>query len=392
MCYLALSEKNFSEVFDKEILNCEKNVQNFIILKVILSHLSIHFLSKTSAFRLTIVQKRVFSSREKIFSHTRYFLTKLDTQSFWHIPVLFEEYIEGLNIGSQKPNIIVDCTLWLGGHAMGIIKKLHSWDVFIGFDLDEANLRASQEIILEQVGTYAQNKNIILHFLHANFAHLKQRLAILGIERITGICYDLGVSSAHFDDMERWFSYRGEARLDMRFDRTRDTPSAFHLVNYTGEKELIEIFRKYGEEGRARFIAEAIVRERKMKPIETTKELAELIEKTSYDQKSTLRVFQAIRIAVNDEFGSIETSLRQAVELLVPWGRCSVITFHSLEDRLVKQTFAPYLQAERDEFTGRDLKPAILKKVTKKPIEPTETETKQNKRSRSAKLRIVEKI
>lgn len=104
----------------------------------------------------------------------------------------------------------------------------------------------------------------------------------------------------------------------MRFDRTRDTPSAYDLVNYTGEKELMEIFRKYGEEGRARFIAEAIVRERKMKPIETTKELAELIEKTSYDQKSTLRVFQAIRIAVNDEFGSIETSLRQAVELLVP--------------------------------------------------------------------------
>ncbi|MDP2103979.1 MAG: 16S rRNA (cytosine(1402)-N(4))-methyltransferase RsmH [Candidatus Gracilibacteria bacterium] len=319
-------------------------------------------------------------------------MTKLDTQSFGHIPVLFEEYIEGLNIGSPKPNIIVDCTLGLGGHATGIIKKLHPGDTFIGFDLDEDNLKESRRVILDQVGTEAQNKNITLHFLHANFAHLKQQLAILGIESITGICYDLGVSSAHFDDGERGFSYRTEAKLDMRFDRTGDTPSAFHLVNYTGEKELIEIFRKYGEEGRARFIAEAIVRERKTKPIETTKELAELIEKTSYDQKSTLRIFQAIRIAVNDEFGSIETSLRQAVELLISGGRCAVITFHSLEDRLVKQTFAPYLQAERDELTGRDLKPAILKKATKKPIEPTETEIKQNKRSRSAKLRIVEKL
>ena len=177
----------------------------------------------------------------------------------------------------------------------------------------------------------------------------------------------------------------------MRFDRENGGMTAYDIVNHWSEKELIEILRNYGEEPKARFIAEAIVKSRKIKPLETTEELTKLIEDTSYDPKSVLRSFQGIRIAVNDEFGSIEKSLKDTVELLDTEGRCSVITFHSLEDRLVKQVFTEYLQAERDEFTGQDIIPALLKKVNKKPLLPTEEETKQNKRSRSAKLRVVEK-
>ena len=177
----------------------------------------------------------------------------------------------------------------------------------------------------------------------------------------------------------------------MRFDRTGDTPTAYDFLRFTWERELIEVLRNYGEEPKARFIAEAIVKARKEKPLETTEDLTKLIEATSYDPKSTVRSFQAIRIAVNDEFGSIETSLKDTINLLAPGGRCSVITFDSLEDRLVKQIFTPYLQAEQDEITGQDKVPATLKKVTKKPILPAESEMKQNGRSRSAKLRIVEK-
>lgn len=177
----------------------------------------------------------------------------------------------------------------------------------------------------------------------------------------------------------------------MRFDRENGGKTAYDIVNHTGEKELIELLRIYWEEPRARFIAEAIVKARKVQPLETTEELTKLIEETSYDSKSVVRSFQGIRIAVNDEFGSIEISLRDTISLLSSWGRCSVITFHSLEDRLVKQIFAEYLQAERDEFTGQDTVPAIIKKVIKKPLLPTDLEMKQNKRSRSAKLRIVEK-
>jgi len=177
----------------------------------------------------------------------------------------------------------------------------------------------------------------------------------------------------------------------MRFDRENEGKTAYDIVNYESEKELIEILRIYGEEPKARFIAEAIVKARKIHPIETTEHLTKIIEETSYDPKSVVRSFQGIRIAVNDEFGSIKTSLRDVVDILSPGGRCAVITFHSLEDRLVKQIFAQYLQAEKDAYTGQDTVPATLHKINKKPLTPTDLEMKQNKRSRSAKLRIVEK-
>ncbi|NDK19781.1 16S rRNA (cytosine(1402)-N(4))-methyltransferase RsmH [Candidatus Gracilibacteria bacterium] len=315
----------------------------------------------------------------------------MDEKSFGHIPVLFHEYIDSLNLSTTKRNIVVDCTLGLGGHAVGIIKKLHTGDIFVGFDLDNDNLSSSKETIEKSVGCFARDNGITIHCIHANFKDIKTKLSELGIDTVTAVCYDLGVSSAHFDDADRGFSFRFTGKLDMRFDREHGGKTAGDIINHANEKELIEMLRIYGEEPKARFIAEAIVKTRKIKPIETTEELTRLIEETSYDPKSVVRSFQGIRIAVNDEFGSIETSLKDTVNLLSPGGRCAVITFHSLEDRLVKQIFAEYLQAERDEFTGQDTVPAILKKVTKKPLLPTEEEMKQNKRSRSAKLRIVEK-
>ena len=274
---------------------------------------------------------------------------------------------------------------------MGIIQKLHTWDVFIGFDLDNDNLKNAREIIEKSVGEFAKETWITLHYLHANFRDIGTKLREIGIDSVTAVCYDLWVSSAHFDDADRGFSHRFSGKLDMRFDRENGGKTAYDLINYSSEKELIELLRIYGEEPKARFIGEAIVKARKIKPLETTEELAKLIEDTSYDPKSVVRSFQGIRIAVNDEFGSIETSLKDTINLLRKWGRCAVITFHSLEDRLVKQIFAPYLQAEQDDVTGQDLVPAILKKVTKKPLTPTDLEMKQNKRSRSAKLRIIEK-
>ena len=243
----------------------------------------------------------------------------------------------------------------------------------------------------KSIGELAKNIGITIHYIHANFRDIRAKLLEIGIDSVTAVCYDLWVSSAHFDDADRGFSFRFTGKLDMRFDRESDGKTAYDVINHASEKELIEILRNYGEEPRARFIWEAIVKARKIKPLESTEELTKLIEEISYDSKSVVRSFQGIRIAVNDEFGSIEASLRDTINLLSPWGRCSVITFHSLEDRLVKQIFAPYLQAERDELTGQDTIPALIKKVTKKPILPTDLETKHNKRSRSAKLRIIEK-
>lgn len=348
------------------------------------------FLEENIPFRLTIEEKRIISLQEIFFSCSSLF-DNLDEKSFWHIPVLFHEYIDGLDISTTKRNIVVDCTLWLGGHAVWIIQKLHAWDMFIGFDLDNDNLKSAREIIEKEVGELAKQREITIHYIHANFRDIKDELQKLNIDNVTAVCYDLWVSSAHFDDADRGFSFRFTGKLDMRFDREGHGKTAYDLINYESEKELIEILRNYGEEPKARFIAEAIVKARKIKPLETTQELMKLIEETSYDSKSVVRSFQGIRIAVNDEFRSIETSLKDTVKLLSKWGRCVVITFHSLEDRLVKQVFAEFLQAERDEFTGQDIVPARIKKVIKKPLLPTDLEMKQNKRSRSAKLRIIEK-
>lgn len=278
-------------------------------------------------------------------------------------------------------------TLGLGGHASGIIAKMHAGDIFIGFDADIENLTQAQK----NIQTNIDNPGVILHFVHSNFCHVREKLTLLNINSLTGVYFDLGVSSAHFDDGDRGFSFRFDAPLDMRFDRDSGI-NAYDVLKDYSKEALSKIFYDFWEEPKTRFIVDAILEARAIKPIETTKELANIIEKSSFDQKSKLRVFQALRMEVNNELWVIKTALDSVIPLLQKEGRICVITFHSLEDRLVKQVFTQYHTDIRDEFTGQTKIPKILEKVHKKPLIPTDTEISENPRSRSAKLRVVEKI
>ncbi len=199
------------------------------------------------------------------------------------------------------------------------------------------------------------------------------------------------MSSVHFDEAERGFSFRFDAPLDMRFDRTSGETAA-DMIATLDAPALARIMSEYGEEKRSWPIAQAIVRAREVNPILTTHALVACIEQASYDKKSPLRVFQGLRIALNDEFSHIERSLKQALGLLSIGGRIAVITFHSLEDRLVKSIFTPYLEDTINDITGQIAVPARFRKYTKKPIIPTLEEIESNPRSRSAKLRIIERV
>ena len=265
-------------------------------------------------------------------------------------------------------------------------------DIFIGFDRDRENLEAAQKRLETYLASRTENLQAKCIFVNKSFGCLTEILETNHIDGITAICYDLGVSSAHFDDGRRGFSFRFDGPLDMRFDRDSGNTTAEWIINHAKEEKLLQIFREYGEEPKAFFIAKAIVEARNKKPITTTKELADIIEYASFDQKSKLRVFQALRIEVNGEFEEIEASLKQAVAALKPGGRASIITFHSLEDRLVKSILKEYEKDVPDPITGRARIPKVLEKVTKKPIEPSEEEVQKNSRSRSAKLRIVQKL
>lgn len=309
---------------------------------------------------------------------------------FEHTTVLLHETVEGLNI---KPDgIYVDCTMGGAGHTSLILSKLSTEGKLYAFDQDETAIANAKEKLSE----YGDRITII----KSNFLHLKEELANLGVEKVDGILYDLGVSSPQLDTPERGFSYHHDAPLDMRMDQ--DAPlTAYDVVNTWSFGDLLKIFHKYGEEKFSKQIARKIEAAREKKPIETTGELVEIIKdaipaparrKGGHPAK---RIFQAIRIAVNDELGVFEKSLQQAIEILNPGGRISVITFHSLEDRICKVTFKkasetpdlpPGLPIIPDEY-----KP-ILKLVTRKPIIPSEEELEENNRARSAKLRIAEKI
>ena len=237
-------------------------------------------------------------------------------------------------------------------------------------------------------------------FVKANFRELTAELQRFGVTEVDGILYDLGVSSPQLDEAERGFSYHQDAPLDMRMDQ--DAPlSAYQVVNEYSYHELVKIFFRYGEEKFSKQIARLIERRREVKPIETTGELVDLIKeaipaparrKGGHPAK---RVFQAIRIAVNDELGAIESSLEQAIDMLAIGGRVSVITFHSLEDRIVKTIFKEF-SAPKDMPPGLPMVPEdfqpILKLVNRKPIIPSEEELQDNNRARSAKLRIAEKM
>ena len=305
-----------------------------------------------------------------------------------HISVLLEESISSLNL--KDDSIIVDCTLGYGGHSSNILARIKKGFLF-AFDQDSEAIRHSTDR-LNAVGT---NFTII----KSNFVHLKEKLNELNVEKVDGVLFDLGVSSPQLDDGERGFSYHEDARLDMRMDK--DNPlSAYEVVNNYSKEELSRIFFKYGEDKFSNNIAKKIVEYREAKPIETTLELVEIIKmavpmKFRKEKHPARQIFQAIRIEVNKELDVIEPALEQALSMLKVGGRVAVITFHSLEDRLVKNYFKEKCAID-ERLKGMPNIPEQylpdFSLVVNKAISPSEEELENNPRARSAKLRVIERI
>lgn len=307
-------------------------------------------------------------------------------KEFEHIPVLLEECIEGLEI--KENGIYVDGTLGGAGHSKEIARKLKNTGTLIGIDRD-------QEAIKKAKDTLKDFNNII--YIQDNHDNIKQILSSLNIEKVDGILLDLGVSSYQIDEKTRGFSYINESPLDMRMDKNQELTAEI-VVNTYSEERLSNIIYKYGEEKFSKLIAKKICEYRKNKKIETTTELVEIIEKCVPKQQQghpAKRTFQAIRIEVNNEIEPLYNTVINAIDSLKPGGRLCIITFHSLEDRAVKQAYTnsigkctcppdlPYC------VCGKETKGKI---ITRKPILPTEEEMTKNSRSKSAKLRIFEKI
>lgn len=313
------------------------------------------------------------------------------TNEFNHQTVLLTETVDGLAI---KPDgIYVDATLGGAGHSELILSRLTQGGHLYAFDQDQTAIDHAHK----RLAPYIEKNQVT--FIKSNFRHLKSELARLGVEQIDGICYDLGVSSPQLDERERGFSYKQDAPLDMRMDRSQDL-TAYQVVNTYSFQELVKIFFRYGEDKFSKQIARKIEQARAIKPIETTTELADLIKsaKPAKELKKkghpAKQIFQAIRIAVNDELGAAEDSLAQAIELLAPGGQVAVITFHSLEDRLTKQLFKENATVDLPKglpMIPDDLKPK-LELVNRKPILPSETELEANNRAHSAKLRLARKL
>lgn len=305
-----------------------------------------------------------------------------------HISVLLEELIDSIEIYDDKQNIIVDCTLGLAGHASKMIEKMNSWDIFVGFDADSRNLELAKKR-LEEVNWDNKVKVVLIN---SNFVNLKEELNKAWIEKITWIYYDLGISSVHVDEADRWFSFKQDGPLDMRFDSTSWRTAADIINSYKAE-DLRRIFIDYGEEPGSTKISARIVEARKNKKFKTTWDLVELLDSVNKHPKVKTRIFQAIRIEVNNELEHIKTSIADAISLLEKGSKIFVISFHSLEDRIVKQIF----KRETRDCICSDLicschHKKSLKVLTKKPILPTDEEIKYNPRSRSAKARCAEKI
>ena len=310
---------------------------------------------------------------------------------FKHETVLLHETVDGLDI---KPDgVYVDCTLGGAGHAQYLLDQLGPQGHLYAFDQDMTAINNAKL----KLADYVEKGQVT--FIHQNFRHLKQALEELGISQVDGIYYDLGVSSPQLDVAERGFSYGQEARLDMRMNQEQAL-SAYEVVNDWPYEDLVHILYRYGEEKFAKRIARAIEERRAQQPIETTTELAEIVKMAipaatrRTGGHPAKRSFQAIRIAVNDELGAVEDSLEQALTLLKPEGRISVITFHSLEDRLVKQLFkevsqGPEVPRGLPVLPGQMQAPFAL--VNRKPIVASPEELEANNRSRSAKLRILRK-
>lgn len=305
-----------------------------------------------------------------------------------HYSVLKNEIIESLNIKSD--GIYIDATLGYGGMSSEILKNLTTGKL-IAFDQDIDAINYSNKL-LSQIGN-----NYVL--VKSNFVNMKDRLSELGIDKVDGIIFDLGFSSPQIDEVDRGFSFMNDAPLDMRMDREQNL-TAFDVVNEMSESDLVKYFYLYGEEKKSKFIANKICAERKKKKINTTLELVEIIKMAVganyfYKNHPERKIFQAIRIIVNDELNVLAKVLPDSIELLKSNGRLSVISFHSLEDKIVKNIFKSYSEVE-DIVKGLpdiplEYQPKI-KIINKKPIVASAEELKENTRSHSAKLRIVERI
>lgn len=303
-----------------------------------------------------------------------------DTQSdSYHIPVLLAETIDGLRINPD--GIYVDCTFGGGGHATAILQKLSAKGKLVAFDQDAdaaSNIPADERIL----------------FIPQNFRHITRFLRLHDIDSVDGILADLGVSSHQFDEADRGFSTRFNAEMDMRMDRRQET-TAYTILQHYSEQELHRLFEQYGEVTNAKTLARTIVAIRNggsLKTIDDFKNALRAIVKGN-PKKYFAQVFQALRIEVNDEMGALRQMLEQSVKLLKPEGRIAVITFHSIEDRMVKNFF------KQGSFNTDDINPFVndekkkqLKVITKKPITAADAELKLNRRARSAKLRIAERI
>lgn len=307
---------------------------------------------------------------------------------FKHVSVLLNETIDSLNI--KEDGIYVDCTLGGAGHSSEILKRLSDKGRLIGIDQDEDALSAAKEKLKDY-------KNVT--YVHDNFYNIENILENLGIDKVDGIIADLGVSSYQLDEKDRGFSYMNDAPLDMRMDR-RIEFSAYNVVNEYSFEELYKVIREYGEENFAKRIAQFIVEHRSEKPIETTGELTEVIKRAipakfrREGPHPSKRTFQAIRIEVNGELRILNKAIEDGVSKLKSGGRMSIITFHSLEDRIVKNKFRE-LESPCD--CPKDFpicicgKESMVKVISRKPIEPSKEEVEENPRSRSAKLRVAEK-
>lgn len=307
-----------------------------------------------------------------------------------HYSVLLQESIDGLAI--REDGIYVDGTLGRGGHSAAILSFLAQGHLY-AIDRDLQAIEESRQRLLKI------RENVT--FLHTSFAHMKEALLQEGVSKIDGLLLDLGVSSPQFDEAARGFSYRFDAPLDMRMDQQQEK-TARDIVNTYDYHELVRIFYQYGEEKFAKQIARNIERERAVKTIDTTLELVDVI-RSSLPAKvlnakghPAKKVFQALRIEVNDELRELRCVLQDGLEMLKPNGRISVITFHSLEDRIVKEAFQKVSKVakvdKRIPVLPQDIQPVDYRLITKKPILATKEELDENRRSHSAKLRIIERI
>lgn len=309
---------------------------------------------------------------------------------FKHIPIMPDKCIEGLNI--KEDGIYVDATLGGAGHSSLICDKLGKNGTLIGIDRDTDALNAAKERL--------KDKKCRIIYVHSNYSEIKNVLKDLGIEKVDGILADLGVSSYQLDNAERGFSYRFNAPLDMRMNR-EDKLTARDVVNDYPFEELLRIIRDYGEEKFALQIAKNIVKRREVSPIETTDELVEIIDNSipkKYSFKGShnaKRTFQAIRIEVNGELALLKKATEDFLDVLGEEGRLCVITFHSLEDRIVKNVFGDYVKGC---ICPKELPVCVCnnkpkgKLITRKPLVADEKENEENSRAASAKLRIIEKL